>query len=30
MTLEFHSQAIDDDVLNDLLKLILGRDTAFL
>jgi hypothetical protein len=30
VTLEFHSQAIDDDVLDDLLKLILGRDAAFL
>jgi len=30
VTLEFHSQAIDDAVLDDLLKFILGRDTAFL
>jgi hypothetical protein len=30
VSLEFHSQAIDDGVLDDLLKLIVGRDTAFL
>lgn len=30
VSLEFHSQAIDDTVLDDLLKFILGRDAAFL
>ena len=30
VSLQFHSQAIDDAVLDDLVKLILGRDTAFL
>lgn len=30
VTLEFHSQAIEEPVLEDLLKLILGRDAAFL
>jgi len=29
-TLEFHSNAIEEPVLEDLVKLILGRDTAFL
>ena len=30
VTLEFHSHAIEEPVLDDLLKLILGRDAAFL
>ena len=30
VTLEFHSREIDDAVLDDLVKLILGRDSAFL
>ncbi len=30
MSLEFHSQAIDEPVLDDLLKFILGRDSSFL
>ena len=30
VTLEFDSRAIDDDVLEDLLRFILGRDSAFL
>jgi hypothetical protein len=30
VSLEFHSQAIDETVLEDLLKFILGRDSAFL
>lgn len=30
VTLAFHSQAIDETVLDDLLKFILGRDAAFL
>lgn len=30
VTLEFHSQAIEDAVLDDLLKFILGRDASFL
>ncbi len=30
VTLEFHSNAIDDGVLDDLLKFMLGRDAAFL
>ena len=30
VALEFHSNAIDDAILDDLLKFILGRDTAFL
>lgn len=30
VTLEFHSQAIDESVLDDLLKLVLGRDGMFL
>lgn len=30
VSLEFHSQAIDEPVLDDLLKFILGRDSAFL
>lgn len=30
VSLEFHSQAIDEHVLDDLLKLILGRDSSFL
>ena len=30
VTLEFHSTAIDESVLEDLVRLILGRDSAFL
>jgi len=30
VTLEFPSTAIDEDVLEDLVRLILGRDSAFL
>lgn len=30
ITLEFHSNAIDESVLEDLIRLILGRDAAFL
>jgi len=30
LSLEFHSQAIDEPVLDDLLKFILGRDSSFL
>lgn len=30
VTLEFHSNAIDEPVLEDLVRLILGRDSAFL
>ena len=30
VSLEFHSQSIDETVLDDLLKFILGRDTSFL
>jgi hypothetical protein len=30
VTLEFHSREIDDSVLDDLVKFILGRDNAFL
>ena len=30
VTLEFHSNAIEEPVLEDLIRLILGRDTAFL
>ena len=30
VSLEFHSQAIDEHVLDDLLKFILGRDSSFL
>lgn len=30
VTLEFHSQAIEEPVLDDLLKFILGRDSSFL
>jgi hypothetical protein len=30
ITLEFHSQAIEEPVLDDLLKFILGRDSSFL
>jgi hypothetical protein len=30
VTLEFHSTAIDESVLEDLIRLILGRDAAFL
>ena len=30
VTLEFHSTAIDEPVLEDLVRLILGRDAAFL
>ena len=30
VSLEFHSQAIEEPVLEDLLKFILGRDSAFL
>ena len=30
VTLEFHSKAIDESVLEDLIRLILGRDAAFL
>ncbi len=30
ITLEFHSSAIEEPVLEDLVRLILGRDTAFL
>ena len=30
VSLEFHSQAIDEPVLEDLVKFILGRDAAFL
>jgi hypothetical protein len=30
VTLEFHSQAIDDGILDELLKFILGRDAVFL
>jgi hypothetical protein len=30
VTLEFHSNAIEEPVLEDLVRLILGRDTAFL
>jgi hypothetical protein len=30
ITLEFHSEAIEEPVLEDLVRLILGRDTAFL
>lgn len=30
VTLEFHSTAIEEPVLEDLIRLILGRDTAFL
>ena len=30
VSLEFHSQSIDEPVLDDLLKFILGRDSSFL
>ena len=30
VTLEFHSNAIEEPVLEDLVRLILGRDSAFL
>jgi hypothetical protein len=30
ITLEFHSNAIEEPVLEDLVRLILGRDSAFL
>ena len=30
VTLEFHSNEIEEPILEDLLKLILGRDAAFL
>jgi len=30
VSLEFHSQAIEEPVLDDLLKFILGRDANFL
>jgi hypothetical protein len=30
VTLEFHSNAIEEPVLEDLIRLILGRDSAFL
>lgn len=30
VTLEFHSNAIDEPVLEDLVRLMLGRDSAFL
>jgi hypothetical protein len=30
VTLEFHSRGIDDAVLDDLIRFILGRDAAFL
>jgi hypothetical protein len=30
VTLEFHSSTIDEPVLEDLVRLILGRDSAFL
>jgi len=30
VTLEFHSEAIDDAVLEDLVRFILGRDARFL
>jgi hypothetical protein len=30
VSLEFHSTAIDEPVLEDLVRLILGRDAAFL
>jgi hypothetical protein len=30
VTLEFHSDAIDEPVLEDLVRLILGRDSVFL
>lgn len=30
VTLEFHSKAIEEPILEDLVRLILGRDSAFL